>query len=270
MTKKIQISESDLYNIIKRVLIEQEEEQKEVWITDEDEFKSRLFDVFNGNSEKFTKVHNKHYNKIVVNGYLGLNGTQIASLPDNLYVGGDLDLSRTPIASLPDNLHVFGRLELINTQIKSLPNNLQINKSLILISSKIETLPDNLKVGYCIYIHNTPLSKNNELIKKYADKGHIIITKSVTYSEIFQDEDEIDEYKKFEFELGEQSTEDAKTAYPAVTKWETGIKRGPANSINPKQKWSDTYQTKRGKANTIDSKSKWSTGLTRGKANTLL
>ena len=38
--------------------------------------------------------------------------------------------------------------------------------------------------------------------------------------------------------------------YPTVTKWETGLTRGKANSI--------------------DFKSKWTTGLTRGKANTLL
>lgn len=58
-------------------------------------------------------------------------------------------------------------------------------------------------------------------------------------------------------EIGEQEDTGGATTsggatlgYPAVTKWETGLTRGKANSI--------------------DSKSKWTTGLTRGKANTLL
>lgn len=58
-------------------------------------------------------------------------------------------------------------------------------------------------------------------------------------------------------ELGEQedtgggtTTGGGSEGYPTVTKWETGLTRGKANSI--------------------DSKSKWETGLTRGKANTLL
>lgn len=59
-------------------------------------------------------------------------------------------------------------------------------------------------------------------------------------------------------ELGEQegtaaaggATGGGSEFYPTVTKWETGLTRGKANSI--------------------DSKSKWTTGLTRGKANTLL
>lgn len=80
-------------------------------------------------------------------------------------------------------------------------------------------------------------------------------------------------------EMGEQaqsSPENSATPppapgpYPTVTKWETGLTRGSANPINPKQKWSDVYNIKRGKANTIDPKSKWTTGLNRGKGNTLL
>jgi len=58
--------------------------------------------------------------------------------------------------------------------------------------------------------------------------------------------------------------------YPAVTKWETGIKRGPANTIDPKSKWSEVVPIVRGKANPIDQKSKWDSGVARGKANTLL
>lgn len=57
-------------------------------------------------------------------------------------------------------------------------------------------------------------------------------------------------------ELGEQedgggmATGGGSEGYPTVTKWETGLIRGKANSI--------------------DFKLKWTTGLTRGKANTLL
>ena len=39
--------------------------------------------------------------------------------------------------------------------------------------------------------------------------------------------------------------------YPAVTKWETGLTRGVANTIDPKSKWSTLYTIKRGKGNTL-------------------
>ena len=103
--KKIKITESDLYNIIKQVLLEQEKEEENVWYTDHEEFKFRLFKAFDGDSEKFAKYHNKFYEKIVVDGNLDLYGTPITSLPDNLHVGW-LDLTRTQITSLPDNLKV--------------------------------------------------------------------------------------------------------------------------------------------------------------------
>jgi hypothetical protein len=57
--------------------------------------------------------------------------------------------------------------------------------------------------------------------------------------------------------------------YPAVTKWESGVSRGPANQIG-NTKWSDIVKLNRGKANPIDQKSKWSSGVARGKGNTLL
>jgi hypothetical protein len=38
--------------------------------------------------------------------------------------------------------------------------------------------------------------------------------------------------------------------YPAVTKWETGVTRGPANPIG-NTKWRDGYKITRGKANTL-------------------
>jgi hypothetical protein len=291
MKRKIKLSESDLYNIIKQVLLEQEEDEN-VWNTDEEEFNFRLFKAFDGDSEKFAKYHNKFYEKIVVDGDLNLSNTPITSLPDNLHVGGYLDLYRCKnLTSLPDNLHVGGYLDLVGTPITSLgdnlsvggyldlnvtpieklPNNLKVFGDLWLQSTNIKTLPDDLKVKFSIFLFDTPLSKNKDLFVKYNQKhSHRMYSNFATFGDAKKLKNEFLDYDKFTSELGEQSTEGDKPSYPAVTKWETGVKRGPANSIDPKQKWSDTYQTKRGKANTIDQKSKWSTGLTRGKANTLL
>lgn len=39
-------------------------------------------------------------------------------------------------------------------------------------------------------------------------------------------------------------------AYPTVTKWESGVTRGPANQIGL-TKWRDTVKINRGKANTL-------------------
>jgi hypothetical protein len=59
-------------------------------------------------------------------------------------------------------------------------------------------------------------------------------------------------------ELGEQDAAaggastggGAKPVYPTVTKWETGLSRGPANQI-ALSKWSDIVKLTRGKANTL-------------------
>jgi hypothetical protein len=171
MTKKIQISESDLYNIIKQVLLEQEEEEN-VWYTDEEDFKFRLFKAFGGDSEKFAKYHNKFYEKIVVNGYLDLSNTPITSLPDNLYVGGYLDLRETQITSLPDNLHVGGYLDLVRTPITSLGDNLSVGGDLDLRGTQITSLPDDLAIKENIYINGTPLNDNDELVREYIAKGY--------------------------------------------------------------------------------------------------
>ena len=92
-------------------------------------------------------------------GYLNLNNTPIASLPDNLQVGGGLYLDDTPITSLPDNLKVGGDLNLRNTPITSLPDNLKVGGDLDLENTKITSLPDNLQVGGGLYLSNTPFSK---------------------------------------------------------------------------------------------------------------
>ena len=57
---------------------------------------------------------------------------------------------------------------------------------------------------------------------------------------------------KVEFEEQETggSSSGPPPAYPTVTKWETGIKRGSANQIG-NTKWKDSYTITRGKANTL-------------------
>jgi hypothetical protein len=58
-------------------------------------------------------------------------------------------------------------------------------------------------------------------------------------------------------ELGEQDAAPASGgattggAYPTVTKWETGIGRSVANTIDDKVTWSSLYKITRGKANTL-------------------
>jgi len=58
-------------------------------------------------------------------------------------------------------------------------------------------------------------------------------------------------------EMGEQDAAPAggggggaTPAYPTVTKWESGVTRGPANQIGL-TKWSDIVKINRGKANTL-------------------
>ena len=50
---------------------------------------------------------------------------------------------------------------------------------------------------------------------------------------------------------GSSSGAGSKPPYPTVTKWETGLTRGIANTIDPKSKWSSLYTIKRGKGNTL-------------------
>jgi len=149
--KKIKLTESDLYRIIKQVLLEQEEEEKRTVTFDSEKFKMLIT-----SSEKIIKHFNNKYDEIIVNGDLYLTETPIQSLPDNLYVGGWLWLGKTPIQSLPDNLRVEGELDLRGTQIQS--------------------LPDNLDVTDTIYIKGTPLNDNDKLVKKYNKKYAIYRT----------------------------------------------------------------------------------------------
>ena len=172
--KKIKITESDLYNIIRQVLLEQEEEEN-VWYTNHEEFNFRLFEAFDGNSKKFAKYHNKFYDKIVVDGNLDLERTPITSLPDNLHVGGYLDLGKCEnLTSLGDNLSVRGYLDLYGTPITSLGDNLSVEGDLHLRETPITSLPNNLLVKGYIYIYGTPLNDNDELVKEYMAKGYKI------------------------------------------------------------------------------------------------
>ena len=47
------------------------------------------------------------------------------------------------------------------------------------------------------------------------------------------------------------ATGDSSSSYPEVTKWESGLTRGVANTVDPKSKWSSLYTIKRGKGNTL-------------------
>lgn len=109
-------------------------------------------------------------------------------------------------------------------------------------------------------------AKAGELLKKYGLKHPEI------YGETqFPADEEMTEQD----EIGGETTSttdtsdtggDSSSANANVTKWETGLTRGPANQIIVSV-WASNLG--RGKANTIDQNSKWDSGLTRGKANRL-
>ena len=111
--KKIKLTESDLYRIVRKVLLEQEEEKRSFT------FSPGAFASFitSSSGERFVKHLNNKYDEIVVNGHLDLSETQIQSLPDNLKVGGSLWLNGTPIQSLPDNLRTGLEIDIINTPL---------------------------------------------------------------------------------------------------------------------------------------------------------
>lgn len=59
-------------------------------------------------------------------------------------------------------------------------------------------------------------------------------------------------------ELGEQEAAAAPssggaggTGYPTVTKWESGLARSVANTLDAKVKWNTLYKLTRGKGNTL-------------------
>jgi hypothetical protein len=146
--KKIKLTESDLYRIVRRVLLEQEEEKRSFTFSP-GTFKSF---ITSSSGERFVKHLNNKYDRVIVNEELDLSETPIQSLPDNLRVEGGLYLDGTSIQSLPDNLSVWGNLELSRTPIKFLPDNLFFMKDLGLSFSSIEFLPKNIRVNGNLYL----------------------------------------------------------------------------------------------------------------------
>lgn len=65
--------------------------------------------------------------------------------------------------------------------------------------------------------------------------------------------------KKFTYsdengEIGEQESAPSGgggTTYPTVTKWESGLSRSVANTLDAKVTWSSLYKITRGKGNTL-------------------
>jgi hypothetical protein len=140
-------------------------------------------------------------NLIEVDGDLNLyNCKNLKSLNNLKYVKGELDLfdcinlentnnlervSKSLILyncknlkSLNNLRYVGGSLYLSNCiNLKELPNNLKIEGSLGLDNTSIEKLPSGLKVGddNIIYLRNTPLAKNKELLNQYRKKFKIVI-----------------------------------------------------------------------------------------------
>lgn len=50
---------------------------------------------------------------------------------------------------------------------------------------------------------------------------------------------------------GDSGGDGTKPDYPTVTKWVTGVTRGPSNNIDVNVKWPDIVKITRGKANTL-------------------
>ena len=103
----------------------------------------------------------------IYEGDLGLSGSNIKKLPNDLYVRGYLSLTNCKqLIKLPTELRVWGFLSLTNcNQLTELPDNLYVSGRLFLIDCKqITKLPDKLYVGRDLHITNTPLAK------KYTDE----------------------------------------------------------------------------------------------------
>jgi len=70
------------------------------------------------------------------------------------------------------------------------------------------------------------------------------------FNELAQSKNEMGEQEGDAAAASTTTSSGGGTGYPSVTKWETGIKRGPANQI-VNTKWKDSYTITRGKANTL-------------------
>lgn len=92
---------------------------------------------------------------LTVNGNLDLfYASELTSLPADLTVKGDLILSYTAIRALPYGLFEGG-LDLTGSNISTLPRNLWVGGALRLSDTKITELPENLRVGADLYLDGT-------------------------------------------------------------------------------------------------------------------
>jgi len=95
--------------------------------------------------------------------------------------------------------------------------------------------------------------------------------KELMFSEEWINLDDIQIDDAVDGELGEQedTSGDSAPSSPTMSKWESGVTRGPANTLNV-SKWSDSYQPQRGLANPL-AVAKWSDSYqpSRGKGNPL-
>jgi hypothetical protein len=160
-------------NIIRRVLREQQEEEKLLKIPG--------FRFFNNDwdlLQKFLESQgNPRYsiggdldlgesdieslgNLVRVEGDLNLyNCLKLQSLGNLEYVGGDLDLSISNIESLGNLKYVDGNLDLYGTDIKSLGNLKYVYGNLDLSYSDIESLGSLVRVSGDLDLLTTPLSE---------------------------------------------------------------------------------------------------------------
>jgi hypothetical protein len=107
-----------------------------------------------------------------VTGDLGLNESQITSLP-KCKVDGSLTLSDSKkLVSLPEDLHVGNNLLIINcTALKELPKGLRVGRHLMMNGcNKIEKLPADLYVGGTIHLTSTSKILPLKMIRGH---GHI-------------------------------------------------------------------------------------------------
>ena len=114
--------------------------------------------------------------KLIIQGSLDLNNTQIKELPEGLTVGGYLDLRNTQIKELPESLTVGGYLDLSNTQIKELPEGLTVGGSLDLSDTEIKELPEGLTVGESLDLSDTEIK---ELPEDLMVEGNIYFSNTV-------------------------------------------------------------------------------------------
>jgi hypothetical protein len=132
-----------------------------------------------------------------------------------------------------------------------------------IIDDFVEFVKKELDIKNDVNVH---LQGNKDGIKTTADEanavaGEMIKKYGIKNPEIYPED--------FEGEIGEQEEGgggETSSSSSNVTKWETGVTRGPANTLTVSV-W-DSGVT-RGRGNPIDQNKKWESGASRGKANPL-